>query len=558
MNALFYLFLHRYWNSIRRAIRQPRLLIPGVVIALVVAVQAWALLLLVTGNGFPHTGGASVFTRTDLQIGGPAAFLLALRGVFLLSLFSAMNTALGEGGLFFTQSDVDCLFPAPLGRRGVLFARMLSRYLGLLIPAIYVPLTVGGAALAGSARISPLAFWPGFLGAWLYLAAVTNIAQAVSLGKTNDRDDDTPGGQRRRLLKRAITTLMIMLACGAIYLTLRYLSGEGKVEVGLFARAIHSDVWNRSLLPDAWAADLFGVAFIGWSPGDGMRMIGLILFAAASFVWLYGMDRDFYEAATEVSAKRTRLQNAMRSGNVGDIVSDMAREGILNRGRSIREFGGGAWAILWKDCVGVTRAPVRSWFQLMFLAALPALAGAVFGRHGDISLIFWNSLFALQMAGFFLLSLRDMLRRADLSKCLPIAPWKFIAAELGLSVAQLTLLGWFSLGVMVAVGIGRGAMVWVGAWTLPTQATLLLLVQTVVLLLYPNAGDPAQGFLSGILSLIASMIALLPGAIVGIVLYLLKVPYPLLGIAIGMTNLSAAALTLILASWLWRRFDPTD
>jgi hypothetical protein len=164
----------------------------------------------------------------------------------------------------------------------------------------------------------------------------------------------------------------------------------------------------------------------------------------------------------------------------------------------------------------------------------------------------------MQMAGLFLLSLRDMLRRVDISKSLPIAPWKFLVAELALSVVQLTVLGWFSLTVMICAGMGRGPLIGLAAVILPTLVALLLIVQTAFVLLYPNPIDPAQQFVGGILSMFASLFAVFPAIVLGVSLYLITQNWLLVGGSILVSNILGAGIWLAISTVLWKRFDPTD
>lgn len=559
MRALVFLFVRRSINALRRALKQPRLLVPGLFLLFFFAVQVAGYYLLMTSAGGGMAGTAPVFTRLELLAGGPGAFLIGVRGILLLSLLSSFNLALSEGSLFFSRSDVDFLFSAPLSRRRVLFSRMAGRYFGLLLPAVYLPLTMGGAALAGSSRVPLTAFLPGFLGAWLYLFALVNVTQVILLNRSPEDSQQQPEWEKWRLRTRRILSAILAAAfLAGSYLAIRYFTGHSILEIHRLAVVVNSEQITRTLLPDAWAADLFRTAFDRWYFADTLRLMGLTLLAAGSFVWLFSRDRDFYEAAMEVSARREKLSNAVKSGDAGTILSQMAQEGKLARGHTMRPFGAGAWAIFWKDCISVTRTPLRTWGQLCFLATLPAIVGGMFGQRGDLNVIFWSVMFSLQMASFFLLSLRDMLRRADIAKAFPIPAWRLIIAELGLSVAQLTVLGWVSLAAMVVLGIGNGPLVRVAAISLPSLALLLLLVQTSFVLLYPNPMDPAQHFIGGVLSLLASIVAIAPSITIGMILFTLQQPPLLMAAGITITNLAAALVALGCASVLWQRFDPTD
>ena len=184
MKALFYLVYCRLLNSALQAIRHPRLLIPGLLILVALAVQVTSFLMMSDSTTIP-----TAVTPNELLAGKPGAYLVTMRGVLLLSAITQFIAALGEGHLFFDKSDVDFLFPAPLFRGQVLLFKMLGRYAGLFFPAAYLPLAFAGAYLVGI-PLTVEGFFPGMLGSWLFLLSTTNLTQLLLLtrpGKGNGR-----------------------------------------------------------------------------------------------------------------------------------------------------------------------------------------------------------------------------------------------------------------------------------------------------------------------------------------------------------------------------------
>jgi hypothetical protein len=548
MRPLLFLLVHHLLNSLRRALRQPRLMLPGILLLLGIGFQL--VLFFVSEHSGEQT--MTAYTPTELLMGKPAAFLLMMRGLLLLSLFTALMTALGEGNTFFDRSDVDFLFTAPIPRRYVLLYKMLGRYTSLLFPAAYLPLAFAGAYLAGS-QLNVPAFFPGIVGSWLFLIGVANITQVFLLHPTRAEGQESKTQERTKQWARHALVAVLVLGVGLILVR-----GVSAWDVFVLSRHVHENRAWSLVLPDAWAADLFRIVFEGYHPGDTLRLIGLLLFASLSFVWLFARDRDFYEAAMELSIRRARLTAAVQSGDAGAVLSQMAQEGRLARGRTLPDFGGGARAILWKDLVAATRIPLRNWLQLLIPAAFPAILGGLFGRENGFNVLGWTVLYSLQMPGIFLLTLRDVLRRSDISKSLPISPLKMLAGELALPLIQLTLLGWLSLGLVYVARLWQGPFLLVAVTVLPSLAALLFFIQAVFVLIYPNPNDPAQHAVSSVLSLGLSLLALLPALLVGIPLYLLGVSPLLLAIAISTINTVFAAVTLLVASHLWKEFDPTD
>ena len=223
-------------------------------------------------------------------------------------------------------------------------------------------------------------------------------------------------------------------------------------------------------------------------------------------------------------------------------------------------MGFGAWAVLWKDIIALTRTPLRSWLTLLFIAAFPAALGVAVGsRRGELAILLWLVLFMLNMANLFLLSVRDMVRRVDITKALPIAAARLLFGELALSIVQLTLLGAISLSLMALAGVAQGHLYGATLLILPTLAALMLFVQTVFVLVYPpRRDDAAQNAAAGLISLGACIVSLIPSLLIGTVLYQLHAAPLVLGFCVTLANGIAAFIALQVAAWLWERFDPTD
>ena len=163
MKALIYLTVHRLINSIKRIPRTPRLYLPTLFFLVILAAQALPIFLL--SRIVPeHRVPLHAFSARALIEGSPGTLIAGVRFVLLLSVFTSLTAALNEGNLFFDPSDIDFLFPAPLSRRVVLLFRMVARYTGLLFPAVYLPLVLGGFAVTADAGVSPVTLWPGMLG----------------------------------------------------------------------------------------------------------------------------------------------------------------------------------------------------------------------------------------------------------------------------------------------------------------------------------------------------------------------------------------------------------
>jgi hypothetical protein len=135
---------------------------------------------------------------------------------------------------------------------------------------------------------------------------------------------------------------------------------------------------------------------------------------------------------------------------------------------------------------------------------------------------------------------------------------RFLLAEQATSIAQLTALGWLSLSLMVLFGGGRGPFLIVAYLVFPTLTTLIIFVQTSFVLLYPQQNDVAQNIVGNILGLFVSILALAPSVAIGLAMHFLFASPPyLIGLAAAGVNIVSATGAVLLAAYLWHRFDPT-
>ncbi len=121
------------------------------------------------------------------------------------------------------------------------------------------------------------------------------------------------------------------------------------------------------------------------------------------------------------------------------------------------------------------------------------------GQRGDEAVVFWIFFYTVNVSHVFLVGIRTMLRRADITKALPVGPARFLLGETAFS---LLFADGLRLGVAPpygGAGGGRGPLFRVAFLMLPTLAAVILLVQTCFVLLYPNRADPAQNAVGNLL-----------------------------------------------------------
>ncbi len=467
-----------------------------------------------------------------------------------------------RAALTFTEAEVAFLFPAPIGRRGLIQFKLARSQLALLITVFFFTfvsqlLHPGGRALQRGAA------W------WLALSTLNLHFLGSSFARTMLLDRGISNWTRRAGL------LLLLLA--------------GVVAVGL---------WTVRSMPELNAADLEGVrSFVDYFQqalvsgplpyllypfrlmvrpyfaADGLSFLAAlwpaVLVLAVHYFWVVRSDVAFEEASVEASKKVAEAVAAARSGNLGGA----GRKRKPKRPPfTLRPAGPAFVALLWKNLINAGSAfTARIWITVAVVVGV-----FCFTLRGSLG----NSNWAAVLGGFFLMAgiwglllgpqivrqdFRQDLPNMDLLKVFPLRGWQVALGEILAPVMILTSIHWLLLiGAMICAGpLTEGeiprAMVWaIGfgvAVIVPVLNALSLLIPNGAVLLFPawfQAGRQGphgieatgQRLIFALGQFLAFGVSLIPATVAFIVVFFLAkfVLGPALAVAVA-----SVAATLLLA-----------
>ncbi|HEY3268349.1 MAG TPA: putative ABC exporter domain-containing protein [Armatimonadota bacterium] len=545
------ILLLSFWqirNAVRTSLTEPRKLIPLLVIGLAFGLQlvSWMMF-----RGMQRPNAPEVFT-IGAYMANHAAAIHALVFTFLvLGALTAIQSGFGGGALTFPLADIDYLFPAPIPRALVLAMRLpaiTGRAIMMAVFGIFVMLMVFGRTL-GLEIASRADGFALFAALALFVSAYVTLAIAIEVAF---------GTGHARLAGRTLNVLALALLAWVGLLVWRN---------GVDGAVIVERNWVLAALfpPSRWAANAVVAALtnrpIGWAhPG--------LLFAfyaptVALTLWL-ARRRNFYEA-TLVGSERAAQLRAARQGNLMAAYALRFQRSAANRrqGRAytLPPVGRGALALLWANLCAVGKRPILNVAAPLGLGAaisaaicvyMPRVAeglGIVVGLDGYVS---WLIVMVAARSAFQL-----SLQRHSLTRPLPIAPWKTVAAEVAPTVLVGSLFGW---GAALPMLVRPEAIAHIFAAILlfaaPAAMSCLSLLLYTIAIWYPTGQDKLQQLLSGLVFMALMgpvLLCLTPFILIPL---LLSAP-PLLTVASAtFGGLCVSAGLLIFSAYTLRRYEP--
>jgi hypothetical protein len=421
----------------------------------IAALQFWSLSL---GAALPAPRGAVVAYAPPM--------------LMLLAVVSAMSGR----ALYFTPSEVDFLFPAPVGRRELLLYNLLARLDVQLFSALWVSLFLLRHARHWGAAVAATVL--GF--AFIYVAA-----QALALAAT--AADGWVPPRARRPVRWAVLALALAGALAG-------LAGAGSgATPGQRLRALsETPVLRAASLPARPFAELFAAA--GWAQALPWAAASLGVIAAV-VVLVLAVDVAYLERSLAVSRRRHERLQRMRSG--GGIHAG-ARPSRL-RIRVPRLGGlGGAGALAWRQLTELARTP-RALLVPLFVGSL--WAGSIFfaardsgDRSGGLTMILVVTLLLPAMfSGHVTFDFRRDLDRMALLRSLPLSPAQVAAGQV-LPVA-LVFSAMQYLVVVAALALGLvsvGPLLLAVALAIPPYTWATMAVENGLFLLMPYRVVPGE------------------------------------------------------------------
>lgn len=547
MRALAYLQLHLLKNGLLSVFTNPKRLVLALFFA------AWIGMSVLAGAlGHMSRGGS----HPEIPAIPPGYMRLGVVALLVLLTLTAIERGL-EGAVFsFAAPDYDFLFPTPIPRRLVVGVRLLvdtvtlGLWVGLFVLFVGAFLPVRLLSTEVSLRSGVLLWISG----WLYAVFVINFARIAQLVAA--------GGQvifslSPALLRKIVLAAAILCLVGTAYL---FTCATDYAETT-------ANALSRPPLSLAFVPMLSVASFITGDPppvaGSIIATLGtLFVLAGACLGVVCVLDRDVIEATIEHSARVSRLRAAAKAQDVERMAGERLRDDAKPQKSLVLAWRNPSLALVYKCLAEVMHGGGLRWVGWGLLMIAPGIL-AMLVRVPDATVrLAPGPLVAyilLLVSSFHSLRFRSELNHVALLRTLPIRASRQL---LGLIVPRALAYSAFFIGGIVAFWVGHpisdAGMHLATAMCVPLAALTTLLVGAIAACVFPNSTDPAQRFLGGLLLTIGVGLALTPAIVLIAFGAIFSLPGPWLGLLGNLGLLPVAALCILIAGYLFARFQPGD
>ena len=531
--ALIYLRFTSMAGRIRfrlQRLRQPKYLIGSIVGV------AYIYYFFLRRVGRSYNPGVPAFTG-DVPELLPSLAALGLACVALASWLLPRSRA----GLNFTEAEIAFLFPAPIKRRTLIHYRLVSSQVALAFTALILSLFSNRWRFLGGNAVTHAFGW------WIMLATINLHFAGSSFAITRLMDRGVTS-LRRRLITLAIVAVVLVATVGWLARSVRLPDANDLAGASAVSHYLSTVLTSGPL---AW---LLAIPKLAVAPflapdvrGFALALPAAVLLLVAHYVWVLRTEVAFEEVSLARAEKRAARLQAFQKGNtsVRKPSRKVRRDPFL-----LRAAGRPEVAFLWKNLLaGASYLRPRT----AIIAAVVIVAGCTWLANASayrplLGMVLTLALLAGGMAlvlGPQLIrqDLRADLRNADMLKTYPLRGWQVVLGEMLMPLVVLSVVLWLCiLAVVVALpareiaGMTPSLRVAAGigvALLAPPVCALQLLVQNGVAVIFPawaeSAGNRIERgldvmgqriiFLVG--QIVVAAVALIPGAIVGAIVYFL-------------------------------------
>lgn len=576
--ALFYLQFHSVKNRLTmrfKRLKQPKYLVGAIVGGIYFYWYFFRVLFVRRGQWGPGQTASPLALPVDPLLYESLGALILFVVVFLAWIFPRKRAALA-----FTEAEVAFLFPAPVGRRGLIHFKLLRSQLGILFTVLVFTLLSG--RFGGSGHwLTRAAGW------WVILFTLNLHFIGSSFALTMLMDRGISNWKRRvAVIGLALAALGVVVAWAVREfpeLTTANLSNLDSI-TGYLKQVLVSGPLPYLLYP-------FRLVVKPYLAPDGLAFLGAawpaLLLMAAHYWWVIRSDVAFEEASVEASQKLAERIAAARAGKLGTTGKNLKSK---RPPFQLRSGGAPFVALLWKNLISAGSAfTTRTWVILAIVVLVmgvsligtpraanwAAVAGMMSGMFG-----MWVLLLGPQIMRQ---DFRQDLPQADLLKLYPLRGWQIALGEILAPAIILTAVEWLLLilGVVCGVPFARetisaGLVLAVGAGVavvLPMLNLISLIIPNAAVLLFPSwfqTGKDAphgieatgQRLIFALGQFLAFIVALIPAAGVWagfffLVKYLAGVVLAVLvaSVAAALVLALEAGLGVMLLGWLFGRLD---
>ncbi len=377
-------------------------------------------------------------------------------------------------GIMLSPAEANMLVPAPLTRPQLIRFKLMTAQPSLLLSAFIMSLLTHGSALPLVLR---------FPASWALLTTLQLHRFGSSLVHTSVAEQGRAGWRRVWPAALLFAAVLAALVIPAVQTYLR----DGGLIVTQMMALMGEPPASIALAPfNAVMAAVNATTSAGWMRAFAIAVAILV----AHYVWVIRMDAAFEEGAADAGARRAKLVEAVRSGNMA------AARAEKNAGKAVRPpwfplgaMGEPAVAILWKNVLGVTRGIAAK--LVMSIIGIAAFMAVIISRGSDdsgpgflgmigIMGLSYGGLITFLAPGRIRHDFRTDLRRIELLRTLPLGGTRLAAAEITTSTIVLTLMQFalLTVGLVAMVASGQIRM---------TGQIVALIVPAAVLFIGLNA-----------------------------------------------------------------------
>lgn len=560
MKPLLYLEIRQFLNALKNTTRSPKRLVVALIIGACFFSWFLNMALLVTGTSHVQSSGFSGLLERHAEIFRVGAFLLLCFGSL-----AVVYQAFSSGSLVFSMAHIDFLFPTPIPRKSVLLVKLLKDYLRYTFWIAFL-VTCMGLPTTTAAKLSFLPYGLVSIAALTaYMLFIVNVAHTVNIVFTFGYD-------RLRQTDRIIKlTLALVAACVLVVGVFQYVHSGGDCYLTIH-RATGSPVIRAIFLPADWCATLTVAPLMPPAETDLTHLGLLWVLAAASFALLMSRRENIYEPSLGITAKVTKMRQAMRAGDTTAIrVEMMSEKGRKSAGMLvIPPFGRGAVALFWKGLLTRYRMSVG---QLIAMLVLPALLCYMLGNFSPINdilkylpviLVYLSFVFSITVQP----QVRSELKYANILKAMPIASWKVMLVQ------SVSGAGYLSLGILMFAAAmwlfipeTRNDVLRASIIISPFLGFSCISAAVIPALMYPDTRDSAQNFFCNLIGFALIIVASVPSIVLGSLLVWLTcslspngnpdVPLWIV-VPLCLVNVLIGAAGVAISGAIFRKFDPTS
>ncbi len=360
MNALIYLTLTRFKNSVKSFFRSPARIVLAIVFA-----GLFVMLL--------FTGGDASLGSPDMRDARELSGLVL--GFYFLMFVIQARAGLSSGASFFSMADVNHIFTAPFAQRSALLYGLV-RQLGMVFMMAFVLVYQYGWLnnLYGMGL-------RGMLGIVLGYMLTVYCAQLVAMGIYSYTSCDD--GRRAR-----VSRLLYGLSAVVLLLIVKDVFNPGDKLAAVVAGA--NAGWTDFIPVAGWLRALAAGIMLGDWLRAGLGLLAVAAFIAGFTALITRLDADFYE---DVLVATEATHSAITARKEGRAAENMPRN--IKVGKTGLGAGLGASAFFYKHRIENRRSKTFLFDSISLLMIAINLAFAYFLREEGIYFPFFMSCYTL-------------------------------------------------------------------------------------------------------------------------------------------------------------------